>query len=318
MTLPPEVAATVAARWDGVGDAGGAAEPVAGSARATTWRVRGEGRDLAVRLGRPGTEQGFATALALGRRRAAGDDRLAPVVAPLPTRDGAASADLGGRPVTLAPWVAGTPALEADDGRLDRSFWRAVGALLAALQEEPGAGPARQPDPADLVARLEAVRRALADRRDPAAYAGGLRQALRDRRAGLDRASRWLTTPRDHGPLVGCHGDLHLGNVLLVDGAPVVLDWEDAGSAPRELDLLFVTGGGILGDRPVTAEEERWVALGLGRPPTPDPDELAWQRTLRVVEDLVLDAEELLDPSLPPPARVAAARQATRALDGLR
>ena len=51
------------------------------------------------------------------------------------------------------------------------------------------------------------------------------------------------------------HGDSHVGNVLIDDDGQVwLVDWDAVAIAPRERDLMFVTGG-VLADAPVTKQQ---------------------------------------------------------------
>ncbi len=47
--------------------------------------------------------------------------------------------------------------------------------------------------------------------------------------------------------LVPCHADLHVGNVLTTGSQVWLVDWDTARLAPRECDLVFFLGSGILG-----------------------------------------------------------------------
>jgi spectinomycin phosphotransferase len=109
---------------------------------------------------------------------------------------------------------------------------------------------------------------------------------------GADRLSRRLRAQPP--PSVLCHGDPHVGNVL-VDAAGRVwlIDWDDAVLAPVDHDLMFVLGG-VLADAPVTAEQQAWFAAGYG-PLDVDAESLAYHRCTRALLDLVDPAEQVLD-----------------------
>jgi spectinomycin phosphotransferase len=96
-----------------------------------------------------------------------------------------------------------------------------------------------------------------------------------------------------HHPGVICHGDPHLGNILLgPDGRSWLIDWDDALLAPPERDLMFVIGG-VLAFVPVTPQQRAWFFAGYG-PATLDPHRLAYYACVRALEDLDL-ALQVLD-----------------------
>ncbi|APU16101.1 MULTISPECIES: phosphotransferase [Actinoalloteichus] len=119
----------------------------------------------------------------------------------------------------------------------------------------------------------------------------GLISTLLDQADALAAELRTRSTPR-----VVCHGDPHLGNMLVAGEDEVwLLDWDDAVLAPRELDLLFVLGG-VLPFAQVTPEEQSWFFDGYG-PVEIDPVRLAYHRCTRALEDLAVPAAEVLDPA---------------------
>ncbi len=81
---------------------------------------------------------------------------------------------------------------------------------LAEFQERPGLFPAGR------VARLEALSRAALDRAGP----------LLDRRGEAGQVRR-------------CHGDLHLGNVVLIDGRPTLFDAIEFNDSLAVIDVLY-------------------------------------------------------------------------------
>lgn len=110
----------------------------------------------------------------------------------------------------------------ADDGKLDASFADAIARVVVAAHEAAprvAAGP-----------WLDAVRRFL-DQNDAAfrertdLFPSDEANALgRRSRAVLDRVEPMLRTRGQHGLVRRGHGDLHLGNIALIDGAPVPFD----------------------------------------------------------------------------------------------
>jgi hypothetical protein len=56
---------------------------------------------------------------------------------------------------------------------------------------------------------------------------------------GFERTAALLDRRRDEGLVRCCHGDLHLGNILLEGGAPVLFDCIEFNDALREIDVLY-------------------------------------------------------------------------------
>ena len=228
----------------------------------------------------------------------------------------------------MLPWVSDDHSL---NGRMSADRWSAFGALLARVHATALTDPLASVLPleqhshepvASAVRSLDGRLRGLAERTgDPIEQAGlgdgrDLREPNDDRtralaearalaeewRAAADRISALLARADSLGrellarnaPLVVCHGDPHLGNVLIGSGADVwLIDWDDALLAPPERDLLFVLGG-VLADAPVSPEEQAWFFEGYG-PAQVDPTRLAYYRCTRALEDLAGPAEDILD-----------------------
>jgi spectinomycin phosphotransferase len=90
--------------------------------------------------------------------------------------------------------------------------------------------------------------------------------------------------PAPTGPRVVCHGDPHLGNVL-VDDRLHLIDWDDVIYAPREQDLMFMLGG--MGDvGPTTSAHLEAFLTGYG-PHTIDQDAVRYYRHVRAFEDVI-------------------------------
>jgi spectinomycin phosphotransferase len=90
-----------------------------------------------------------------------------------------------------------------------------------------------------------------------------------------------------------CHGDPHLGNVLLGTDEVWLVDWDDAVRAPRERDLILAVGG-VLTSWAVTAQQRDWFAQGYG-PLDLDADLLHFYACMRAMEDVVGFAHRVLD-----------------------
>ena len=109
-----------------------------------------------------------------------------------------------------------------------------------------------------------------------------------------------------------CHGDPHLGNLLLEpDGRVWLIDWDDAVLAPRERDLMFVVGG-VLAFAPVSPAERAAFFAGYG-PVNPDPVRLAYHLGVRALDDIWSWARDVADPDRPEAERVRALADRGRA-----
>ena len=107
-----------------------------------------------------------------------------------------------------------------------------------------------------------------------------LRERLRYLVTRADDELRRALAPRP-GTLVVAHGDCHPANALVVDGAVVMIDLDQAGLAPRRLDLadgLFAWGR----MDPTSDAPERFLE-GYGLVPGPPEalDALVWVREVR-------------------------------------
>ena len=97
--------------------------------------------------------------------------------------------------------------------------------------------------------------------------------------------------PEPTGPRVVCHGDPHLGNVL-VGNQLYLIDWDDVIFAPREQDLMFMLGG--MGDvGPTTPEQVDAFLSGYGRH-TLDRDAIRYYRHVRALEDVVTWSDQVI------------------------
>jgi spectinomycin phosphotransferase len=122
--------------------------------------------------------------------------------------------------------------------------------------------------------------------------------AVRELLAGAEELAAQVV--RRDLPFVLCHGDIHVGNVLLSeDGALYVVDWDTVILAPKERDLMFVGGG--IGAAPEGAQVAHFFR-GYGAC-TVDPEALAYYRCERVVEDIAVYCRELLWKTEPSPDR---------------
>lgn len=160
-------------------------------------------------------------------------DAGVPLAAPVPEpRSGLAGAFVNGAEgvVTVHQWVDGLP---VETCGAAPAYYRALGSSLARLHSI-GLVPVRVDG--DVLERRPSVEEweELAAR----AAAGGWPWAENLRRSAeaLVTAAAQLDL-RDHGPEVFSHRDLTTGNVLSVDGRPVLIDWESAGPVGRAAEV---------------------------------------------------------------------------------
>ncbi|GGL05018.1 hypothetical protein GCM10007382_26130 [Salinibacterium xinjiangense] len=80
----------------------------------------------------------------------------------------------------------------------------------------------------------------------------------------LDRTARELKALRTPAPRVPCHGDPHLGNVLLDEhGHPWLIDLDEATTAHREIDMVLIELG-VLPSRPIHLADRHAFWGGYG------------------------------------------------------
>ncbi len=276
--------------------------------RARLWRgATGDGARYAVKLSGGGTPAGLIVTAYLAERGVPG---IAP---PVRTRDGRLYAERDGYRLSVVPWVSDLRAL---DGPMTEAHWRAYGELLAAVHAVPvtdelerllprggDAYPSIVAATRDVAGRL----RDRADHDDPlvaelAAVWSAQAERVSTVLGGIERLAGHRA-----GPAVVCHGDPHLGNLLLgPDGQVWLIDWDDAVLAPPEGDLMFVVGG-VLAFAPVTPEQERAALAGYGAVDI-DAVRLAWFLAVRALDDLSDWTRQALDPAANLDDRATAAR----------
>ncbi|CCH18109.1 phosphotransferase enzyme family protein [Micromonospora lupini] len=275
---------------------------------ARLWRARtSEGRRYAVKLSGGGTPAGLIVTAHLAAQGVPG------IAAPLRTLDGRLHGDRDGRRLSAVPWVSDQRAL---DGPMTEAHWHAYGEVLAAVHAVPVTDELARALPAggdaypSIVAATRDVAGRLRDRTDPGdplvAELAATWASVADRVTTLIRGVERLAAARS-GPAVVCHGDSHLGNLLLgPDGQVWLIDWDDAVLAPPECDLMFVVGG-VLAFAPITPAQERAVRAGYGASDI-DAARLAWFLAVRALDDLSDWTRQALDRAGSPDDRATAAR----------
>lgn len=280
---------------------------------ARLWLARAvDGSRYAVKLSGGGTPAGLVVTAYLAGRGVPG------IAAPVPTGDGRLSVEHDGHRLSVVPWVSDQRAL---DGPMTDAHWRAYGEVLAAVHAVPVTDEVRRLLPAGGAAypSIVAGTRAVAERlRDPdpdnlagplAAEMAGVWSTVADRVSALTREVERLAVDQRARPGSGvvCHGDPHLGNLLLgPDGQVWLIDWDDAVLAPPECDLMFVLGG-VLAFAPVSSRQQRAVLAGYGTVGI-DPARLAWFLAVRALDDLSDWTRQALDPDADAADRDRAAR----------
>ena len=223
------------------------------------------------------------------------------VIAPLRTRAGALACDFDRFTLILYPYVDGRDAWETG---LTEAQWHVLGCALKGLHTLT--------PPPDLAARIRRETyaplwrdstRAFLGRVEHetwaervAAQAAALLRGQRDVILDLvDRAGRLATTLREQPrEAVLCHSDIHAGNVLLdAEGVLHVVDWDDPILAPKERDLMFISGG-LFGGWRAPAEEEALFFAGYGDRQV-DAVALAYYRYERIIVDIAVYCANLLD-----------------------
>ncbi|MEU3270986.1 phosphotransferase [Saccharomonospora sp. NPDC006951] len=283
--------------------------PVEGGAdvAATLWTATdSSGRRFAVKWSGSGSPAGLVLPAALSAALPGS------TAMPIPSRTGALWVDAGGMRLSIMEWVAGTSALEAP---LGPETWEAQGRLLATLHGLPVTPELREWVPREdfdtsrWAGLFERVDAAIGDGDAPDEPSSRLAEAwLRGRddlRAVHDLTIRLGRVLRERTSLPGfvpCHADPHLGNVILTGEGPVLIDFDDAVLAPAERDLMFVLGGGVLADLPVTPEHQTDFLNGyggVGGAREIDTELITYYRGLRTLEDIAEPASVVLDPAAP-------------------
>ena len=249
-------------------------------AAAQLWRGCGaDGASYAVKLSGAGTPAGLIVSAHLAEHGVAGVPR------PLMGAQGQPWSEREGRRLSVVPWVSEARALE---GEMSAAHWTSYGALLAKVHattvtDELATSLPREDhhheQAASATRALDRSLRLVAEEPEAGRTADALVHALAQEwcAAGdrvlalLDRANylgRELQARK--APNVVCHGDPHLGNVLIgQDDRVWLIDWDDSVLAPPERDLIFILGG-VLAFAPVTPQQQAWFFEGYGAT-SPDP-----------------------------------------------
>jgi spectinomycin phosphotransferase len=233
------------------------------------------------------------------------DQGLAQAVAPLPTTVGKLWAQADGFSLILYPYVEAAAAMEVG---LADAQWVAYGTLLKRLHslrlppELAGHLPRESflPEtPPNCQEVILAIPQHIAGRTFADPYARRLAefwQAHAGEIAGLvaragELGRRLRIRPHD---LVLCHADIHTANLLAgADGRLYVVDWDETVLAPKERDLMFVTGPVI--DEQVGPRQVALILQGYGETEI-DWLALTYYRYAWAVQDIGSFAESIFWP----------------------
>lgn len=293
-TLPPALLSVVRSAF---GLRAETATPVSGGfdPAAMLWRiVDGDGLGWAVKATSRDCRYGLSLASTLS------GDGIAGVVAPRLTRDRLPWTTAGRSLVSVSRWIDGDDAVSSG---LDAIQWREFGTTLRAVHDHR---PPRNVTPvrrgikrvgqngADRLRQLERHFATLTRAEDVSDLAE-LWQEHRSRFVRLERTARQLKAVRIPAPRVPCHGDPHLGNVLLDGrGHPWLIDLDEATTAHREIDLMLVELG-VLPGRPIQPSDREAFWSGYGAVEL-DEARLIRFGCVRAVEDVTSVFHSLVRP----------------------
>jgi spectinomycin phosphotransferase len=247
---------------------------------AQVWRARTATNGYAVKWSGAGTNTGHQVAAYLG------DCGLPGVPEAVRTVEGGLWTFHGKKKrLTVTPWIEGARAAEVG---LTVEQWSQYGVLLRRVHDaEP---PVRLRDALPRESHIDArvpglaaeVRERLrAPQDDVEAELAGLWEQFAETIDVLLAGD----PPAPEGPRVVCHGDPHLGNVLVAKGQLHLIDWDDVIMAPREQDLMFMLGG--MSDVGTTnAEQVEAFLSGYGQHVI-DDEAVRYYRHVRAREDVV-------------------------------
>jgi spectinomycin phosphotransferase len=246
---------------------------------AQVWEAATTTNRYAVKWSGAGTDTGHQVAAFLA------DSGIPGVPELIRTTEGGLWSYHGKKRLTITPWIDGVRAAERG---LTTDQWTEYGVLLQRVHsaEPPPRLHAALPRHSHIDARVPAVAEKLQVRLE--APEDDVEEELAAVWKQYEATIAHLLTarpPEPDGPRVVCHGDPHLGNVL-VDGGLHLIDWDDVILAPREQDLMFMLGG--MGDvGPTTPEQLQALLTGYG-PHTLDEDAVRHYRHVRAREDVVM------------------------------
>jgi spectinomycin phosphotransferase len=254
--------------------------PVAAGAdiAAQVWHASTATNQYAVKWSGAGTNTGHQVAAFLA------DSGLPGVPELIRTTEGGLWTFHGKKRLTITPWIDGVRA--AQSGLTDEQ-WSEYGVLIRRVHDSEPPHRLRDalPKHSHIDARTPAIAQDVRTRLETPD--GDVEEELAAVWKQYEHVITDLCTnrpPAPSGPRVICHGDPHLGNVL-VDEHLHLIDWDDVIFAPREQDLMFMLGG--MGDvGPTTSAQLDAFLEGYG-PHALDQDAIHYYRHVRAFEDVI-------------------------------
>lgn len=245
---------------------------------AQVWKAGTATNTYAVKWSAAGTNTGHQVAAFLA------DSGLPGVPELIRTTEGGLWSVHAKKRLTITPWIDGVRA--AESGLTDEQ-WSEYGVLIRRVHDsEP---PHRLRDALPKHSHIDVRMPAIADEvhKRLETPEGEVEEELAAVWKQFEHVIADLRTnrpPAPSGPRVICHGDPHLGNVL-VDERLHLIDWDDVIFAPREQDLMFMLGG--MDDvGPTTPTQVDAFLTGYG-PHTLDQDAIHYYRHVRAFEDVI-------------------------------
>ncbi|WP_439691133.1 phosphotransferase family protein [Curtobacterium sp. SP.BCo] len=202
-----------------------------------------------------------------------------------PTEDGRRRSRRAGGKLALSRWSDGEDAATVG---LDQDGWCAYGRLLADVHAHTFPLPPRRQGARRGIRRRRRRYRADIRALDAAAATSDAAPVLelwRDARPRIELLVRGTRlVPEAPADPVPCHGDPHLGNVLVEPGGVLrLVDWDEAVVGPREIDLHLVEFSVLFA--PASAEQLAAFREGYG-PAVVDERRLVRFASVRALEDL--------------------------------
>ncbi len=242
------------------------------------------------------------------------DRGLRQIVTPLPARDGSLITTVEQFNLILYPYIEHHTASEIG---LTDDQWREFGAIVRQIHDTP------------LPQTVTLDREAFAPSADWRRIAHATHARIRHEtytdpeqialaeawRTHYDAITELLRRADAYGqhlrerdlPHVLCHADLHTGNLLIdAQGQLFVVDWDQPVVAPKERDLMFISGGRVI--TAVSQQQEVAFFDGYGQTDI-DREALIYYRAAWVVQDIGGFAEQVF---LLPDLSVEAKREAIR------
>ncbi len=223
---------------------------------------------------------------------------LSHLLAPISTKTGELQNNIGDYTLSLYPYVQGK--VGADAGMTDQ-HWRDFGGLVRRVHTCELPSRLRQmlprecfvPQQWEVLSRLQTVMRQ-SELRNPweREFAGFWQSQQQVIDLVVQRAAALGDRLRQaDAPLVLCHADMHVWNVLIDDAQQLwLVDWDETMLALKERDLMFVVGG--IGNRLDPRATECFLR-GYGEC-TIDPVALAYYRFAWAAQDMAANGEQVL------------------------